>query len=195
MNVSRPFCLLDFFVPRRYHCATGHTRRRQTYSPDPRIIIQDPENTPHRKGGTVILNPKAWSAVKEVIHHSIGWAMDKDVDLLYRSVARDADFFIFHPDSRSTIRGFKAFQGMVEKVFMNDAFKATGFDVRDLAITFSESGSVAWFSAILDDHGEWDGTPSSWTDTRWTGVLEKRDAGWVIVQMHFSFASDSMEET
>lgn len=25
---------------------------------------------------------------------------------------------------------------------------------------------------------------------RWTGVLEKRDGKWLIVQMHFSFASD-----
>jgi len=121
------------------------------------------------------------AAVKEVIGNSIGWALDKDVDLLYRSVARDADFFIFHPDSRSTITGF-------------DAFKATGFEIGDLKITFSETATVAWFSAILDDHGEWGGTPSSWIDTRWTGVLEKRDGRWVIAQMHFSFASDLMEE-
>jgi len=132
------------------------------------------------------------AAIKEVIHNSIGWATDKDTDLLYRSVAQDAGFFIFHPDSRSTISGFEAFRAMVEKVFMNDAFKATGFEIRDLKITLSTSGTTAWFSAILDDHGEWDGKPSSWTDTRWTGVLEKRDNRWVIVQMHFSFASDLM---
>ena len=134
------------------------------------------------------------AAVKEVIHSSIGWALDKDVDLLYRSVAQDADFFIFHPDSRSTITGFEAFKGMAEKVFMNDAFKATGFEVRDLRINLSRSGTAAWFSAILDDHGEWDGKPSSWINARWTGVLEKRDGRWVIVQMHFSFATDQMEE-
>jgi hypothetical protein len=81
---------------------------------------------------------------------------------------------------------------MAERIFMNEAFKATGFDVRDLRITFSESATVAWFSALLDDHGEWDGQPSSWINTRWTGVLEKRDGHWVIVQMHFSFASDQM---
>jgi len=25
---------------------------------------------------------------------------------------------------------------------------------------------------------------------RWTGVIEKRDGRWVVVQQHFSFASD-----
>ena len=32
--------------------------------------------------------------------------------------------------------------------------------------------------------------PSHAQDTRRTGVLEKRDGSWVIVQMHFSFAAD-----
>ena len=38
--------------------------------------------------------------------------------------------------------------------------------------------------------GEWDGKPVGWKDARWTGVLERRSGKWVIVQMHFSFASD-----
>jgi hypothetical protein len=40
--------------------------------------------------------------------------------------------------------------------------------------------------------GEWNGKPSCWKDTRWTGVLEKREGRWVIVQMHFSFAKDKV---
>jgi len=73
---------------------------------------------------------------------------------------------------------------------MTDAFKATGFAVRELAITFSESGTVAWYSACLDDHAEWKGQPVGWDNARWTGVVEKRNGKWVIVQMHFSFAKD-----
>jgi len=34
---------------------------------------------------------------------------------------------------------------------------------------------VAWFSAIVDDCYIWDGEPGCWKDTRWTGVVEKRD--------------------
>jgi ketosteroid isomerase-like protein len=78
---------------------------------------------------------------------------------------------------------------------MDPRFKATRFDVRDLRITRSRSGDVAWFSAILDDCGEWDGKPSCWLDTRWTGVLEKREGGWRIAQMHFSFATDRAAAT
>lgn len=41
---------------------------------------------------------------------------------------------------------------------------------------------------------EWDGKPLCLNDTRWTGVLEKRDGEWVIVQMYYSFASDKVLE-
>ncbi len=133
------------------------------------------------------------AAVSQVIENSIGWASNKDRAVLYNSLAQDSTFFIFHPDSASTINGFDQFQVLVERVFMNDKFKATGFAIRDLEIQFSRTGTVAWYRAILDDHGEWDGQPSSWVNTRWTGVLEKRDGHWVIAQMHFSFASDASQ--
>ena len=128
--------------------------------------------------------------VKKVIEASIGWAADKDLALLYSSLAQDSALFIFHPDSGSTIEGFDAFRKHAERVFMNEAFKATGFEIKDLGVTVSESGTVAWFHAYLDDFGEWKGEPVSWIGARWTGVLEKRKGKWVITQMHFSFPKD-----
>ena len=129
--------------------------------------------------------------IREAISASIGWALTKDTDLLYRSLAQDERFFIFHPDSKSTIRGFEAFKQYVERLFLDEAFKATGFEIKELDIHITDSGNVAWFSCLLDDHGEWNGKPSSWIDVRWTGVLEKQKAQWRIVQMHFSKASDN----
>jgi ketosteroid isomerase-like protein len=131
------------------------------------------------------------AAIEQVIGNSIGWAANKDLDLLYRSLANDSSLFIFHPDNASTIVGFPAFKAMAEQFFMNPAFKAVGYSIRNLRITLSPSGDVAWYSAILDDRNEWNGRPASWFDTRWTGVLEKKGGNWKIVQMHFSFATDA----
>lgn len=128
--------------------------------------------------------------VQKVIHDSIGWALTKDIDRLFSIVAQDEDFFIFHPDSKSTIIGFEAFKQLGERVWMKDAFRATDFAVKELRINFSASGLVAWYSAFLDDHAEWNGKPAGWDNVRWTGVLEKRDGKWIIVQMHFSFPQD-----
>mgnify|MGYP006377913297 CR=1 FL=1 len=129
------------------------------------------------------------AAVEKAIRASIGWALAKDRPLLESVLVHDDGLFIFHPDSKSTVVGWDAFVKLFD-FWMDPRFKATSFDIRDLRITQARSGGVAWFSAILDDCGEWDGKPSCWLDTRWTGVLEKRDGGWRIVQMHFSFAAD-----
>ena len=129
------------------------------------------------------------AVVEQAVRDSIGWALTKDRPLLEGIIAHDADLFIFHPDSKSTVVGWDAFARNFG-TWMDPRFKATSFDVRDLRITFSRSADVSWFSAVLDDLAEWDGKPTGWKDARWTGVLEKRDGNWVIVQMHFSFASD-----
>ena len=134
------------------------------------------------------------AVVEQTIRDSIGWAMTKDRPLLERIIAHDPDLFMFNPDSKSTTIGWEAFARNFQ-FWMDPRFKATGFDVRELRTTFARSGEVAWFSAILDDMAEWDGRPTGWKDTRWTGVLEKRGGSWVIVQMHFSFASDSVRKT
>jgi len=129
--------------------------------------------------------------VRQAIENSIGWALTKDTTVLFNSLAHDSTFFIYHPDSASTVVGWSEFLRPVA-TFMNPAFKATRFEVKNLRINFSRSGDVAWYSALLDDFAEWQGQPVGWEDARWTGVLEKRDGRWVIVQMHFSFAIEQI---
>jgi hypothetical protein len=145
-------------------------------------MTSNPKLPPEREADLV--------AVEKVIHDSIGWALTKDIERLFSIMAQDDDFFIFHPDSKSTILGFAAFKELGERVWMKDAFKATDYAIRELRIHNSTSGSVAWFSCYLDDHAEWNGRPTGWDNARWTGVLEKRGGNWVVVQMHFSFAKD-----
>jgi hypothetical protein len=131
--------------------------------------------------------PDDRAAVERTIHASIAWALTKDRPLLERVIAHDPELFIFNPDSTSVV-GWDAFVPNFD-FWMDPRFKATLCDVRDLRVTFSRSGDVAWWSAMLDDLGEWDGRPIGWKDTRWTGVVEQRDGAWVITQMHFSFAA------
>jgi hypothetical protein len=133
--------------------------------------------------------------VEETIRSSLEWPFpEKNLDKLYSAMAQDSSFFIFHPDSGSTIVGFDAFKELAENFFMKETCQPKGIDIRDLRISLSRTTEVAWFSAILDDWGEMNGQPWFWKNARWTGVLEKRDGRWQIVQMHFSFASDSKPE-
>jgi ketosteroid isomerase-like protein len=133
------------------------------------------------------------AAIERVIRTSIDWALDKDTAALFDCFARDSTLFIFHPDSKSTIVGFEAFRKMAEGLFLDPRFKALDSRFENVRIQRSTSGETAWFSCLLDDHGEWDGRPMGWDDARWTGVLEKRNGRWIIVQMHFSLAEDQVE--
>ncbi len=124
--------------------------------------------------------------IEQAIHSNIGWAKNKDLNLLYGVIANDTAFLEVHPDKK-VVRGISEFK-KAEKFWMNPDFKAIRYEIRDLNIQVSQSGTVAWWFCLLDDINEWKGQPANWENARWTGVTEKRDGKWVIVQQHFSFA-------
>ena len=125
--------------------------------------------------------------IQRVIESSITWALTKDKALLDSVFTHDGDLFIYNPGVFEPDIGFESLEALWKQFWSSDDFKATGFDLRDLRVNLSRSGDVAWFSGVMDDEGEWQGKPSSWLNTRWTGVLERRDDRWVIVQEHFSW--------
>jgi hypothetical protein len=133
------------------------------------------------------------AAIARVIDDSIGWFKTKDFDLMFSTLAHDPALFMFQPDSGSTIQSFEEFEKYSE-IYRNPDVRYARHEIRELRIHRSRSGDVAWFSAILDDCSESKGKVGCWQDTRWTGVLEKRDGRWVILQMHFSFAVDKIIE-
>ena len=126
--------------------------------------------------------------IEQAIHNSIGWAKTKDLNLLYSVIANDTGFIEVHPEGK-IVRGISEFK-KAEAFWMSPDFRAVRYEIRDLSINISESGTVAWWFCILDDINEWKGEPANWEDTRWTGVMEKREGRWQIVQQHFSFASE-----
>jgi len=127
------------------------------------------------------------------LHDSFGWALTKDRALFESVFAKDDDFFTYFPDSKSTVLGWQQFEKFLE-AWMDPRSKATGYDIRNLRVVISKTGDVAWFSAIVDDEGEFDGKPWGTKDIRWTGVLEKRAGGWKICQQHMSQANDRRSE-
>ena len=137
----------------------------------------------------VIEKARQRQLIEQTVYDSIAWALTKDRARLESIIAHDDDYFSFHPGGLDGVHGYTQFERGFE-LWMDPRFEATSTDVRQFRCSLSRSGEVAWFSAILDDCYTWDGEPGCWKDTRWTGVLEKRDGQWLIVQMHFSFASD-----
>ena len=126
--------------------------------------------------------------IRNTISSNIGWFKNKDFELLNSIVAQDSDFICVHPTD-NVIKGFDQFLSNSE-VFKNPDFIYMRHELRDLKITLSKTGNVAWYYCVLDDINSYKGQPANWENTRWTGVLEKRTGKWVIVQHHFSFAAE-----
>lgn len=126
--------------------------------------------------------------ISRVIDSCIGWFKTKDFELSFSTVAQDSNFLEVHPEN-VVVRGFDQFKKNSE-IFKRAEFQYVRHEIRDLAVNLSRSGDTAWFYCILNDINTWDGRSENWENARWTGVLEKRDGRWVIVQQHFSFASE-----
>lgn len=128
------------------------------------------------------------AAIEKAIHAAIGWAKNKDFSLLYSVIAADSNYLEVDP-GKGVILGIAQFKKN-EAFWGHPDFKAVRYEIRDLKINISQSETVSWFYCLLDDVNEWKGRPACWMNTRWTGVLEKRNNRWQIVQMHFSFAEE-----
>ena len=126
--------------------------------------------------------------ISRVIDSCIGWFKTKDFELSFSTVANDSNFLEIHPTNR-VVRGFEQFKKNSE-IFKRPEFQYVRHEIKDLTINLSRSADVAWFYCVLNDISKWKGQPTGWENTRWTGVLEKREGRWVIVQQHFSFATE-----
>ncbi|WP_439183468.1 nuclear transport factor 2 family protein [Carboxylicivirga taeanensis] len=62
---------------------------------------------------------------------------------------------------------------------------------KDTRIQLSNDKNVAWYSQLLDTCFETKGEPFRLEGFRHTGVLEKRNGQWLIVQSHISVPDNS----
>jgi len=132
-----------------------------------------------------------YDAVKTTIEQSIGWAIEKDFDAMFRLWGDN--MFHFWLFSDSLVVGLDSFK-VYAKQWEDPDFRGARFEFKDLRIVFSGSGDVAWYSCFLDDCGSYKGKEYCLVNVFQTGVLEKRDGSWVHVLMHGSYPVDKIPE-
>jgi len=155
-----------------FHNAFGPWR------PGHRIPFTCRQDNPDKKAEEI-------AAITKTIDSCIGWFKDKDFDRFFGAVVNDPKYISILPSDR-IIRGYD----QVRKnsvIYKDPEFKYVRHEIRNLTINLSQSGDTAWFFCNLDDINTWKGEPANWENARWTGVLEKIDGKWVLVQQHFSF--------
>ena len=141
------------------------------------------------KGFSTVKLKSEIEQVREVINNVFGWAVNKDFNLFFNTISDDSNFISVTPYKRvkfgvQDVKNDTSF-------WASPNFKAIRHELYDLKINFSLNGDVAWFYCILDDINTWKGEPANWEKIRWTGVLEKRNGKWRVVQQHFSWPKEN----
>ena len=122
--------------------------------------------------------------VKSVLDQYFKVIETEDIELLSQLTAHDEDMVNFGTDAAERFVGWKSLKESFQK--QCDAFDTAKISVRDRVIKISQSGTVAWYSVILDFKVKSHGKEISIEGVRSTGVLEKREGKWVFVQGHSS---------
>ncbi len=108
----------------------------------------------------------------------------QDMDLVKEIWAPDPDIVVLGTNSDEKIIGWEQIRSTLQRQF--DSFQDTYISVRDQVININETGNTAWFSEIMNYNYIYQGEAKQFEGLRFTGVLEKKDGEWYIVQSHIS---------
>ncbi len=108
----------------------------------------------------------------------------EDMEMLSKCFSHDPDMVIFGTDAAERWVGWDAFAQAQQQFF--EAQEESDLSTRDMVIHIHQTGEVAWMSYLMDWKGQALGEPFDFTGIRMTGVMEKQDGNWVIVQWHGS---------
>lgn len=134
---------------------------------------------------------KEKAQVNTVLDQLIQSTETKDMELTSKIYAHDSDMVTFGTDSAERIVGWESL-----KEVMQEQFSATGdseFTVKDQVVKVNHSGNAAWFSEVIDWTLDFEDQTMKMEGLRVTGVLEKRNENWVIVQLHYSMPAVKQE--
>ena len=103
--------------------------------------------------------------------------------------APDDDIVLFGTEGDEQMVGIEAIKKAMSKQF--DEFENTLINISEQKIHLSKDGKTAWFSEVLDYNFIYLGEDMSFEGIRFTGVIEKRDGHWKMVQGHLSVPYES----
>jgi ketosteroid isomerase-like protein len=121
--------------------------------------------------------------IKEVLDGYVTSIENEDMALYGKVVAHDADMVNFGSGAADRIVGWNALEKAIQD--QNAALSGTEITVSDETIKISPDGQSAWATSLWNFKALM-GEQALELPVRCTWILEKREAGWVIVHFHKS---------
>lgn len=115
----------------------------------------------------------------------------ENMELLSKLISHDPDVVMIGTDTAEYWVGWEVFKESQQRWFdTTDPAKAS---IRNQAIKVHKSGEVAWVSQLLDWTVKTEGEEFTYEGARFTGVLEKQNDNWILVQFHASVPATTVE--
>jgi hypothetical protein len=108
----------------------------------------------------------------------------KNLHLVEQVWAPKDDIVVIGTNTDESLIGWENIKVAMKRQF--DSFEDTYISVRDQLISINETGNTAWFSEIINYNYIYQGKAVQYEGLRFTGVLEKKNDDWLIVQSHLS---------
>ncbi len=108
----------------------------------------------------------------------------QDLDLVKEIWASSPDIVVIGTNSDEKIIGWEEIRSTLQRQFVS--FEETYISIHNQIIEVNETGNTAWFSEIVNYNYIYQGEAKQFEGLRFTGVLEKINDEWYIVQSHMS---------
>lgn len=123
-------------------------------------------------------------AIENVLDKYIVANETQNFELIREIWAPDADIILYGTDSDERLMGWVNIKNAIKDQFsqITDTYIAA----TDQFIKINETGNTAWFAETLNYNFVYKDKARSYEGLRFTGVLEKLDGKWKLVQAHLS---------
>lgn len=131
---------------------------------------------------------EAKEEVKKTIHLFFKAMDTQNMDLMCSVLPESTSMIHIGTDVDEIWRGHTNLIKATEEQFQNlEYYKAT---IHGLTINLSSNKQTAWYFHLLDAEIKSDENIQHWENARFTGMLEKQDDHWLLMQTHVSLPGE-----
>ena len=123
-------------------------------------------------------------AIENLLENYILANENQDFDLIEVIWASDNDIILYGTDSDERLMGWKSIEEAIKEQF--GYITDTYISASNQFIKLNCTGNTAWFAETLNYNYIYKGKAHKYEGMRFTGVVEKIDGDWVLVQAHLS---------
>jgi len=127
---------------------------------------------------------KEMNKVEMVLERYVIASEKQDLDLIRDIWAPDTNIMVIGTEGTERLIGWSEIQDAFRRQF--STIEQPYLSVHDQVVGINSTGTTAWFSEVLNYSFIRGNKSYNLEGVRFTGVLERRDSTWLIVQSHLS---------